>query len=368
METLAFIYSAVAYADPASEYQLRSLEELGITLSSSAGLGVAGVVLSVFAVAPDAQAIVQRGDTCPAVRDVQATLQRQGYEVGGVDGIFGGKTEFAVGSFQRRNGLNPTFKVDSATAQALGLSGSVYNPNTRCSSVASISNTTSRPTNTNSNSNNVAVTIATNGSPLNVRSAPSSGAAVIGTLPDGAIVRTNGRRSNGWIGLERGGWISADWVSSTGGGGGVPSVGNSTPPQTVAGQVRVTTNGSPLNLRSGPGTNYPVTGVIANGAVANTSGRTSGGWIELSNGDWISSSWVGRSSSQVGSNTGGGGGTNSVTVATNGNPLNARFGPGARFEVAAVYPDGTLLRTSGRTEGSWIQLVNGLWISSEWVN
>ncbi|MBD2462106.1 SH3 domain-containing protein [Oscillatoria sp. FACHB-1407] len=376
METLAFIYVAVACEDPISHYQLRSLEELGIKPASAVGLGVAGVAaLSVFMATPEAQAIVQRGDTCPAVRDVQTALQSRGYEVGGVDGIFGGKTEFAVGSFQRRNGLNPTLKVDPATAQALRLSGAVYAPNTRCSSVASVGNTTNRPTPANPNrvsesgSNPSFVTVATNGSPLNIRSAPNSDASVIGTLPNTTRVRTNGRRSNGWVGLEQGGWVAANWVRASGGGGsGDRSIGSTTPSPTSAGQVRVTTNGNVLNVRSGPGTDFNVIDELANGAIVSVSGRTSDGWLELSNGGWIASSWVNRSPGQANFGAGGGSGTNTVTVATNGNPLNARFGPSPRFDVAMIYPDGTLLRTTGRIQNGWIQLANGLWVSSEWVN
>jgi uncharacterized protein YraI len=123
-----------------------------------------------------------------------------------------------------------------------------------------------------------------------------------------------------------------------------------------------------LNIRSGPGTSYAVVGTLTDGSVANTSGRTSGAWVQLSNGGWVSSSWVGQSSGQASFNAGGGGGTNTVTVATNGNPLNARYGPSESFEVATIYLNGTVLRTTGQTQGAWVQLANGLWVSSEWVD
>lgn len=397
METLAFIYSAADAETMAPEHQLRSLDELGINLPSSVQLGLAGVAaLSVLTASPEAHAVVQQGDRCPAVRDVQTQLQQRGYRVGTVDGVFGDQTAIAVGEFQQRNGIAVNRQVDTATAQALGLSGEDYNPRVRCRT-ASASNTAPSPSNpsatnsasppsnrpspapnstasartnagSNAGSSPSLITVATNGSALNVRSAPSLNASVITTLTNGATVRTNGRRSNGWVGLEQGGWVAANWVrSGAGSGGSVSASSNSTSAPASTGQVRVTTNGSALNVRSGPGLDYAVTGVLPNGAVASTSGRTSGGWIQLADGGWISSSWVGGSSSQASNSTGGGGGSNAVTVATNGNPLNARYGPGYSFEVATVYFDGASLSTTGRTQSGWIQLSNGLWVASEWV-
>lgn len=58
MEALALSHSFVAYESPESELQLKSLDELGLKIPTSALVGVAGmaVALSVMGVAGEAQA------------------------------------------------------------------------------------------------------------------------------------------------------------------------------------------------------------------------------------------------------------------------------------------------------------------------
>jgi Putative peptidoglycan binding domain/Curli production assembly/transport component CsgG len=53
------------------------------------------------------------------VRDVQRKLQRLGFPPGPVDGVWGGKTEEAVKSFQRAHDLKPTGAVDQQLLAAL---------------------------------------------------------------------------------------------------------------------------------------------------------------------------------------------------------------------------------------------------------
>ena len=58
MEALALSHSFVAYESPESELQLKSLDELGLKISNSALVGVAGVAvaLSILSVSGEAQA------------------------------------------------------------------------------------------------------------------------------------------------------------------------------------------------------------------------------------------------------------------------------------------------------------------------
>ena len=58
-----------------------------------------------------------RGDL---VRDMQERLVYAGYDVGGVDGVFGSGTETAVMWLQYDNGLDATGVIDVATAKLLG--------------------------------------------------------------------------------------------------------------------------------------------------------------------------------------------------------------------------------------------------------
>ncbi|MBE9098601.1 hypothetical protein [Vacuolonema iberomarrocanum] len=125
--------------------------------------------------------------------------------------------------------------------------------------------------------------VRTNGSALNVRSAP--GGAVIGFLPNGARVELTGRADGSWVERTNGTWISGDWLSAT--------TGSNPPSANVGGPdaaAVVDTNGSPLLVRAQPA--GAIVGQIANGSRITLSGRTSDVWVQLSSGDWVSSDWV----------------------------------------------------------------------------
>lgn len=55
-----------------------------------------------------------------AVREVQQLLRERGFDLGGIDGIFGARTRAAVVSFQRSRNLSVTGIVDLSTWRALG--------------------------------------------------------------------------------------------------------------------------------------------------------------------------------------------------------------------------------------------------------
>ncbi|MGG6294762.1 hypothetical protein ACQ4M4_10080 [Leptolyngbya sp. AN02str] len=127
--------------------------------------------------------------------------------------------------------------------------------------------------------------VRTNGSPLNVRSAPNG--AVIGVLANGSRVELTGRTSGSWAERTNGTWISSQWVSSSGGGS-----GGGQPPMGGDAQVAfVRTNGSPLLIRSAP--NGLIVGELRNNSRIELTGRSSGGWLQLTNGGWVSGTWIG---------------------------------------------------------------------------
>lgn len=68
---------------------------------------------------PGGGAVLQRGDTGPQVRDIQARLRSLSYWVGPVDGIYGTLTTQAVTAFQKINGLEPNGTVGQPTRDAL---------------------------------------------------------------------------------------------------------------------------------------------------------------------------------------------------------------------------------------------------------
>jgi hypothetical protein len=60
-----------------------------------------------------------RGDTGPAVRELQERLTAQGYWLGSVDGVYGGLTHQAVMAFQKAHRLEPDGTYDLRTRQLL---------------------------------------------------------------------------------------------------------------------------------------------------------------------------------------------------------------------------------------------------------
>lgn len=56
------------------------------------------------------------------VRQVQEALNKEGYSVGAVDGVWGAKTEAALKDFQMAKGIEPTGSMNHDSVLALGLS------------------------------------------------------------------------------------------------------------------------------------------------------------------------------------------------------------------------------------------------------
>ena len=75
--------------------------------------GVAAAVLWTIGL-PSAAA-----EPAPAIGDVQQALAERGYDVGGIDGRWGERTERALQFFQSANGLPPTGILDAATIRKL---------------------------------------------------------------------------------------------------------------------------------------------------------------------------------------------------------------------------------------------------------
>jgi len=79
-------------------------------------------IITLFQTAHQADAAsYRRGDSGSAVTKIQQKLSNWGYYSGSIDGIYGSRTESAVRSFQRKNGLTPDGIAGPATLAALGL-------------------------------------------------------------------------------------------------------------------------------------------------------------------------------------------------------------------------------------------------------
>ncbi|MBR2831897.1 MAG: spore cortex-lytic enzyme [Oscillospiraceae bacterium] len=82
------------------------------------------LLILLFQTLPAAKAAVyRRGSTGSGVTELQEKLQGWGYYSGEADGIYGSRTEAAVKSFQRKNGLSVDGVAGPATLAAMGISG-----------------------------------------------------------------------------------------------------------------------------------------------------------------------------------------------------------------------------------------------------
>lgn len=70
------------------------------------------------------QVLSRLGSRGEEVRKIQQKLKNWGYYSGGVDGIYGTRTQNAVKSFQRKNGLTADGIAGKATLNAMGISSS----------------------------------------------------------------------------------------------------------------------------------------------------------------------------------------------------------------------------------------------------
>lgn len=135
------------------------------------------------------------------------------------------------------------------------------------------------------------------------------------------------------------------------GGGGIVAL-----PMTPAASGTWTVAVPNANVRTGPGTRYPVAGTLARGSVVNGT-QHSPGWVRISRGRYIANSVLGA---------GGGGGTGQVTVYVNGTGTE-RSGPGTGYPVNRTHAHGTRLTGAYHTSG-WFRVAKGRFIAPSQVS
>ncbi|MGF1535752.1 MAG: peptidoglycan-binding protein [Elainellaceae cyanobacterium] len=354
MEILAFTYAASAYEDPSPAPELQI--NLAIKLPSSAWVGVAALAvgLSIVGTAPSAMA-AQLGDRGPEVTAIQQALLNLGFNPGLVDGIFGLSTEQAVRAFQASEpGLVVDGIAGPATETVLGLRDgtapidggtdpgpAILQQGDRGEAVVELQEALRTlgffpATATASGFYGTLTTGA-------VESFQSEN----GLIPDGVAgpqtqarlfaltvsedetdpvvsnpsILQEGDRGDAVIDVQdalRALGFFPEAIASTGFYGAVTvqavqdfQTENGLIPDGVAGPqtqgllfsnvttdpgpdnlVSVSTSGSFLNVRSGPGLSFPVVSSLANGTVVRATGEVSNGWIRLSQGGWVSSDFV----------------------------------------------------------------------------
>lgn len=121
---------------------------------------------------------------------------------------------------------------------------------------------------------------------LNVRATPGTGSVVSKLYKGQSVTVTETKIVDGttW-GKTSSGWISMDYVSTSGNSNGGTASG-----------VKCTITGDTVNVRTGAGTNYPVTSTVTRGQtvtiVANAYDTNGNYWGQLSSGGWVSMTYV----------------------------------------------------------------------------
>ncbi|MBE9012877.1 hypothetical protein IQ250_22000 [Pseudanabaenaceae cyanobacterium LEGE 13415] len=126
--------------------------------------------------------------------------------------------------------------------------------------------------------------------------------------------------------------------------------------------VEVNSTVTTLNVRSGPGTQYSLNGRPLFPRERVRVVNQSGGWYQLPDGGWFSSTFV----SPVGTGRGGGGTPISRTVRAT-TTVNVRNGPGTNFSLnGRPLSPGETVRVVRESNG-WYQLPDGGWFSSQFA-
>ena len=222
------------------------------------------------------------------------------------------------------------------------------------------------PTQAPSTTNTESIKGVINANGLNIRSEASKDGKVQGSYNKGDVV-TILETKNGW-GRTNKGWISMDYVTTTGGNTNNTNTSNTTNTNTsnttgngsTTVQLRGVVRVNELNIRGSASTDGERVGMYTYGdrveilEKSGSWGRTKKGWIHL---DYIY---------QDGTT-----GKNTISNATiTGNGLNIRQGPGTGYDVVGSYSSGdkvTILEQFTYNGTTW-GCTNKGWISMQYVN
>ena len=178
---------------------------------------------------------------------------------------------------------------------------------------------------------------------LNLRDGASMDNAVLAAMPHGASVDVESNESNGWSKVTYNG-VTGYAVT-----------------QYLAMESTLgTVTEGPLNVRSGPGSNYDKIGSLSAGASVEILSTTNG-WHQITSGElsgYVSASYIttsGQSTAQS---------SKSYVRVTEG-PLNVRSGPDTSYDKVTSLSTGSVVEVLGQENG-WYQISQG-YISSDYV-
>ena len=196
------------------------------------------------------------------------------------------------------------------------------------------------------------------GDSLRLRESASTDSAILTTAVKGTDVVVLENQVNGWYKVNLAGaegYMSADYLSV------------SLQADADLGTGTLNTDGSTLNLRSGPGTGYATLASIPADATLTLTGIDNGWYKTSYNGveGYICSDYVvlSKNSAAATSTLGTG------TLNTNGSSLNLRAGPGSNYQKLASIPANAVLTLTGSENGWYKTSYNGVegYVSGDYI-
>lgn len=151
---------------------------------------------------------------------------------------------------------------------------------------------------------------------------------------------------------------------------------------TVATATTAMTATAAVNLRSGPGTSFPILAVLAKGQTVQASGTVTNGWYQVTVADrtgWVYKSYLTSATTTsttattttlaapATSTTSSSTTTGTVTTTAN---VNVRTGPSTTTAIVGVAARGSHLATTGAISGTWTQVVyagTARWIATSYL-
>ena len=215
-----------------------------------------------------------------------------------------------------------------------------------------------------------AVVTGTGGVGLRCRTGPSTGAAQISNLPEGATVSLRGPATAGWYPVACGGqegWASASYLR-VGGQPGAPSTPTptatappvSTPPPGASGTARIVgTGGVGLRCRTAPSTAGGTITVMAEGSTVPVTGAAVAGWHPVRCGGqagWASGSYLQVTTMPPitpSTPTPPPAGNTGVVTNTDGDGVRCRTTASTSSSTIVVLPEGTSVVVRGPLSGTW---------------
>lgn len=350
METLALIYAFDHYENFEPELQCRSLAGVLMKATILGSMSAALVLSSLGSMSPANAKLLKRGDRGTTVRQIQQTLVSLGFSLE-IDGVFGPRTQQAVKAFQQRQRLTADGIVGQQTATALGL-----NANGEIGG-AFITPTPSAPLFTadvlpvmlgdrGTTVRQIQQTLASVGFPLGID-------GVFGPQTQRAVREFQQRR-----GFIADGVVDLQTATALGFKNGVWQV----PAAPGATAEWVTITASSLNVRNGPGEEFGTVGALRYGTQVRIDPSTrQNGFVQISG----QNRWIAVTYTRPGS--GGGGGNRSAVVRTKGSSLRVRQNPNSGATIIKQLANGTSVQVTGTPSGDWYNLVNGGWVSGEFL-